>query len=138
MTPTKQNRLLSILLVVFGLIMSSATNVFAYDEHGKFLAWGDGSCGQLTEELKTGQGAATVNKMYIQGFVAGINASVPGNVDFFAGSDMDSRFNFVAKYCEENPLSYVIGGLAEMVRKITGKDMQHLAPQPFQKPKHGM
>ena len=116
------------MLLVASLALSGTE--YAYDKDGIFSAWGSGSCGQLIKELKLGQVAETVNEMYVQGFVAGINATIPGKADFFAGTDSASRFRFVVKYCEENPLSSITGALAEMVKKITGEDMQNLAPKP--------
>ena len=131
----KSNSLFVILFITFNLIMSSATNVYAYDEKGVYFVTGNQSCGQFTEDIKKGDAWVNMYDAYLQGFIASINATVPGKANFFEGTDEASRFQFVTKYCQENPLSSVIAGITELVKKVTGKSLQHLMPQPVQKPK---
>lgn len=138
MASSELARIIPTLLVIFGLSMNSVNNVWAYDDQGAAVFWGDDSCGQLSENIKKGQAWEVMYEAYVQGFVTGINASVPGKDDFFAGTDSASRFKFVTKYCDEHPLERVASALSAMVKAITGKNMQHLAPQQVKNSKHEM
>lgn len=81
------NQLLKWAILIASLILSSSAH--AYDKDGRVMFWGaSGSCGQFTEILKGCNVNVAVQKMYLQGFVSGINATVPGKADFFAGTDI--------------------------------------------------
>lgn len=132
-------RIIPTLLLVFGLNMTTMNSVLAHDEKGSFFSQMGASCGQLTEDLKKGEPMETMYKMYLDGFIDSINATIPGNFNFFSGTDRVSRFKFVVKYCEENPLSAMYGGINELVKKITKKDLQQLVPpQSVKNSKHVM
>ena len=93
------------------------------------------NCGEMTQNLK-GQGKSAENQYsaYIQGVIEGINASAAGKADFFEGTDATSRYLFVKKYCEDNPLDSMFKGVNAMVIKITGKNIIDLAAPPSTTP----
>lgn len=96
------------------------------------VAYGDTlSCGEMTQNIKTfGEAQEAQYTKYLNGIVVGINIGVAGKADFFEGADVTSRYLFVKKYCEENPLDYLPQAVIAMVIKITGKAPSQLAVSP--------
>jgi len=83
----------------------------------------------MTDDIhRIGSGQETVYENYIIGFIDGINMSTYGKSNFFEATDPTARYQFVKKYCEENPLSPMVMGIAEMVHKVTGINLLRLTP----------
>lgn len=106
---------------------SVVMQAIAYDQQGKVFVAGTTSCGQMTDDLKKNEINSVAYENFLQGFVTGINISIPGKANFFEGTDSISRFKFVAKFCEENPLSSTANAYHAMVKKITGRDVRDLS-----------
>lgn len=104
--------------VVFLLfILFSSSIAYARDENGKVFIFSAGShsCGQMTEDVaKTIDGKA-VYTAYIDGYLSAVNAISLGKENFFEDTDSISRYKFVLKYCEENPLDKVIEGINNLI-----------------------
>lgn len=126
---TKSNKLLVNCLLVAGLALGgTAGQAWAYDPatRGTFLR--STSCGEMTQDIKNyGVSQETAYQNYVSGITDGINLSVAGKSDFFESTDGTSRYLFVKKYCEENPLDLFINAVGKMVLKITGKIPSKLA-----------
>jgi hypothetical protein len=123
-------------LLIFGLALGLASGqARAYDPVNGTYITSTVSCGIMTEAIKTsGESAERVYSNYISGFTNGINASVSGKLDFFDGTDDHSRYLFVLKYCEDNPLDKMSEGIQKMIIKVTGKSSTQVAVQPSPPP----
>lgn len=114
-------------LIMLATFLSVTLNAEAKDANGISMIWGAETCGQMVQDSQdTNQ--ATVDKMYLQGVSAGINAAVPGKADFFENTDIESRYQFVLKYCKDNPLKNMWNGIDELVKELTGKTTGQLVP----------
>lgn len=118
----------SVLGITTALVVSQAT---AYDQEGRVFFSGTSTCGQMTEDLRKNDSYAVVYESFLQGFTTAINMVTPGKVDFFEGTDSISRFKFVVKFCEENPLSPIMNAYNELVKKITGLTPRDLTATSF-------
>ena len=105
----------------------TAGSTIAKDSNGGAYIMRPASCGEWVQESKSEIDTAA-DKMYLQGVVTGINAVTPGKSDFFAGTDLESRYQYVLKYCQEHPLKNSWDGITELVREITGKTPSQLVP----------
>ena len=106
------------------VILTISLNVhhaFAYDGNYSSTDYGiaGNSCGKMTEEIKNN---ASFYEVYFDGYVSAINDTVYGDIDFFKNTDSISRYKFILKYCEDNPLKSVAEGINQMVLNITGKN----------------
>lgn len=116
-------KLLATLMLLSVLVQTS----YARDAAGGFFIPGTGSCGEIINDSLSENNAA-VDKMYLQGVAAGINSAILGRQDYFAGTDMESRYQFVLKYCKDNPLENMWNGIVEMVKKLNnGKNIEELS-----------
>ena len=116
-------KLLATLMLLSVLVQTS----YARDAAGRFVVHGVGSCGEMINDSLS-QNQAAVDKTYLQGVVAGINSAILGRQDYFAGTDMESRYQFVLKYCKDNPLGNQWQGILELVKKLNnGKDIVALS-----------
>ena len=116
-------KLLATLMLLFVLVQTS----YARDAAGIYVSHGMGMCGKMISNSLS-ENMATSEKIYLQGVVTGINRAILGRQDYFAGTDIESRYQFVLKYCKDNPLGYMWEGIEEMVKKLNnGKNIEELS-----------
>ena len=72
-------------------------------------------CGRMTEEVKETIDGKNTYIGYIDGYLSGFNLLTPGKANFFEGTDPTSRYKFVLKYCEENPLDAVATAIHKLI-----------------------
>lgn len=72
------------------------------------------SCAKMVEDVSKYKEAEVGYKMYLDGFATGYNLGRGGKEDFWGKTDNLSRYKFLYKYCENNPLDLV----AEAINKI--------------------
>lgn len=114
-------------LIMLATFFSVTLNAEAKDANGFSMIWGTETCGQMIQDSQD-INQANVDRMYLQGVSAGINAAVPGKADFFENTDIESRYQFVLKYCKDNPLKNMWNGIDELVKELTGKTTVQLVP----------
>jgi hypothetical protein len=92
-------------------------NALARDQDGKSMVFslGSGLCGKMTEDVKKTRHGEAAYRAYIDGYLTAVNLFSPGKSDFFEGTDSISRYKFVLKHCEENPLDLVLTAINELV-----------------------
>lgn len=123
-------------LLVFGLALGLASGqARAYNPVTDQLVVRTDSCGQFNENLQKGADTYKFSiEWYINGITDGINIAAVGKANYFEGTDLTSQFQFVKKYCEENPLDPMSKAIGAMIYKITGKDPTKLSTSPAPAP----
>lgn len=108
-----------------GFVWSAAK---AVDANNIFAMGGVGSssCAKMTTDIDKFPQGAEVYRAFIDGFTAAINAAVPGKSDFLEGSDSESRYKFVLKHCENNPVDTVYQAIDALYVKVTGSKIADL------------
>ena len=103
-----------ILIVVFAFLYGNAV---ARDQYGRHTIFNHGVklCGRMTEEVKATVDGKNTYIGYIDGYLSGFNLLTPGKANFFEGTDVISRYKFVLKYCEENPLDMVATAIHKLI-----------------------
>ena len=112
--------LLLMTVTFFSIIWFSVSVCSARDANGLAAISGIGvvSCGKMTEDIKMYPNYADLlYQNYIDGFLSGYNLGAPGKADFVEGSDFISRYKFVFKYCEDNPLRNVSAGIIKLIKQ---------------------
>lgn len=68
-----------------------------------------GTCGAFVKENRSG--ISDINTAWLRGFMTATNKFVPGNENFFDGTDEDSIFLWIEQWCLKNPTSPFSRGL---------------------------
>lgn len=94
-----------------------ASAVAARDQNGigATFSYGSKSCGAMTDDVKKTIDGENVYIAYVEGYLTAINVLSLGKANFFDGTESISRFKFVLKYCEDNPLDLVIAAINKLV-----------------------
>lgn len=112
------NRIVVLSCALAVAFMFSNYPAAAYDENNHnlmILSGGSDSCGKMTNDAEFTSDGAAVYSSFIEGYLTAVNLYTPGKLDFFSGTDRISRYKFVLKYCQENPLSTVFAGILKIV-----------------------
>ena len=104
------------LILCMAITLCLVSNALTRDLQNRVFLSGLGnhSCGQMTEDVKKILDADSLYEEYIDGFLNAVNLYAIGKMNFFEGTDSTSRYKFVLKYCEENPLDRVLCGLSHV------------------------
>ncbi len=110
---------MTLINIVLILLILFCLPAHARDEGGIAVVFTDGnqSCGQMTEDVVKYSCSKAIYSAYIDGYLSAINLLSLGKANFFEGTDSISRYKFVLKYCQENPLDKVITGIDKLNRQ---------------------
>lgn len=130
MRTTSRNLLVKCLLVT-GLALSGASaNARDADEVYVVSGVGSNSCAKMTTDVSKYSEASKAYASYIDGFFTAINTAVRGKENYLEGTDGESRYKFVLKYCENNPVDNVIQAIHALYVKVAGSRPEDLAKPP--------
>lgn len=112
-------KLMRIALLVFSTPIFFTFACFAKDTDNVGLVYGvaNETCGKMTDDVEKHDIAKQAYISYIDGYLSSYNMHVTGSSDFFEGTDSLSRYKFVLKYCENNPLDKVLIGIHQIILK---------------------
>ena len=99
------------------IISFISINCLARNSENSYTARGGGidSCGEMSANIQNNEFNTEVYKSYLAGFVIGYNLGRMGKVDFFEDENLSSMYNYVMKYCEDNPSEILVRVIEELI-----------------------
>jgi len=105
-------------LIVLVLSFTFTTPTTAADKDGGYTSQGASSCGQWVESRKEDSWEKRVMQAWIAGYITAYNRQTPNVYHILGSTDLESVYLWMDKYCQENLLSRLSMGTANLTNEL--------------------
>jgi len=117
-TFTWRHTMKTLSLIVLVLSFTFTTPVIAADKDRYYWVQGAISCGDWVKDRKKGGWVLNDDTYWIAGYITAYNLLTPDVHNIMGNTDMDSIYLWMDKYCQENPLSNLAGGMEILTHEL--------------------
>jgi len=105
-------------LIVLVLSFAITTPVMARDKNDEYSIRGPITCGVWVKDRQKDDWGHVSNALWIAGFFTAYNLQTPDVYDILGSTDLESALLWMDKYCQENPLSTLAGGMEFLTAEL--------------------